>query len=298
MLVIRPDDGAARLEDSGLRIAEAVSPKVLAEQIASGSPVIGGLTLNETAESDPVRADWLAKGWRPSLEYFDWSEEDWAGGSGGDLAPEPAAKAVGSGWNWGELAERAPASQRTVGDVLVRRRTARSYDPSGLDQTSFAGILHDFFALMDATRGSSGFRAGLKFAAIVYGVNGLTSGVWNLHPATESATLAKPGQLRQALCDLMCGMQAAQTAAATVVLVADFPQRQHRFPYDRALRELYIEVGRIAQWLIVACEARGAGCLITPATNDKVFCEVLGLPPHQAPVYTITFGPRKPPKKS
>ncbi|MFF1409419.1 nitroreductase family protein [Streptomyces sp. NPDC058289] len=302
MLVIRPESGSARLEDSESRLTETVNPAALAEQMIGGSAAIGSMAPSEPHLSDPVRADWVAGGWRPSLEYFDWSEEGRVGAIREEPVEEPAEEAVeeplanttAADWRWGELAGRAPASERTVGEVLVHRRTARSYDPKGLDQLAFAGILHDFAALLDGTVDTGGFRLGLRFTAIVYGVDGLTPGVWSLGLKNEVATLVRPAELRRVMSDLMCGMQAAETAGATVVLVADFQERQQRFPYERALRELYVEVGRIAQWLILASEARGAGCLITPATNDKVLCDVLGLPPGQAPVYTITFGPRKP----
>ncbi|MBM0236170.1 nitroreductase family protein [Micromonospora sp. ATA32] len=294
MLVIRPEAGSARLEDSELRVAETVSAATLAEQIASGSAVIGSLVTSEPGQSNPVRADWVSKGWRPSLEYFDWSEGDWSEVDGEELAEELVTETTTPGWRWGKLVGITPASERTVGEVLIHRRTVRSYDPKGLDQAAFARILHDFVVLLGGTTDSGGFRAGLKSAAIVYGIDGLTPGVWNLDLRNEVAALARPAELRQAMSDLMCGMQAAKTASATLVLIADFPVRQRRFPYERALRELYIEVGRIAQWLILASEAHGAGCLITPATNDKVLCDMLGLPPREAPIYTITLGPRKP----
>lgn len=294
MLVIRPEDGSARLEDSESRVAERVSPAALAEQIAARSAVVGSLALGELHHSDAVRADWVAGGWRPSLEYFDWSEETRAADVGEGPVEKLVARTMAADWRWGDPAGRAPSSGRTVGEVLIHRRTARSYDPAGLGQTAFAGILHDFAALLDGTTDAGGFRVGLRFAALVYGVEGLVPGVWNLDLTNEVAELVRPAELRRTMSDLMCGMQAAKTASATVVLVADFPERQQRFPYERALRELYVEVGRIAQWLILACEARGAGCLITPATNDKVLCDVLGLPPREAPVYTVTLGPRKP----
>ncbi|MFE9561669.1 nitroreductase family protein [Streptomyces sp. NPDC006487] len=298
MLVIRPESGSARLEDSQSRLTETVNPAALAEQIIGGSAAVGSMAPGEPHLSDPVRADWVAGGWRPSLEYFDWSEEGRVGAVReepvGELVEEPVADTTAADWRWGEPAGRAPVSGRTVGEVLVHRRTARSYDPKGLGQSAFAGILHDFAALLDDSVDTGGFRVGLRFTAVVYGVDGLTPGVWSLCLKNKVATLVRAAELRRVMSDLMCGMQAAETAGATVVLVADFQERQQRFPYERALRELYVEVGRIAQWLILASEARGAGCLITPATNDKVLCDVLGLPPGQAPVYTITFGPRKP----
>lgn len=127
---------------------------------------------------------------------------------------------------------------------------------------------------------------------IVYAVAGITPGVWNLDLDAGLALLDRAGDLREAMSDLMCGMQAPMTANVTVVFVADLRERQQRFPYERALRELYVEAGRVAQWLILACESRDAGCLITPATNDRALSDLLGLPPHEVPVYTVTFGRR------
>ena len=301
MIVIRPDTdtpGTARLEDSSLGIEESVSRETLARQIATGSAIIGSRTMGESA-LDSTRLDWVSKGWRPSLEYFDWSEggagapaRPSAAGHRATRSPAPPAATAAPTWQWDELAGAIPAAERTVGEILVNRKTIREYDAKPFGQADFARILHDFAELLAGTGGPDGFLSGIRFAAIVYAVDGLTPGVWHLDLDVGRAELTQVGQLRQTMSDLMCGMQAPMTASATVVLIVDLPERQQRYPYERALRELYLEVGRIAQWLILACEFRGAGCLITPATNDLVLSELLGLPAHEVPVYTVTFGLR------
>ena len=82
------------------------------------------------------------------------------------------------------------------------------------------------------------------------------------------------------------------TAAGTLVFVVDFDRRVEQFPYERALRELYIEVAQLAQWVILCAESLGLGSLITPATNDTELSHLLRLDGSTSPIYTLTFGRR------
>lgn len=295
LLVIRPDAGSARLEDSQSNLAESVSPHSLAAQILSHSPALGTRVTSPDETLNHPQSDWVSHGWQPSLEYFDWSEKEGAAVGGADsLRPSDYTKNLRGStvWDW-STSDVAASPAKTVGQVLMGRRTRRVFDASPLEQEIFASVLRGFAEVLDTESSTDGFLTGLDFASIVFAVDGLDAGVWDLDLVGRRAALRQGGNFRVPMSDLMCGMQAPMTAAATVVLTVDFDERQRRFPYERALRELYLEVGRIAQWLILVCESHGLGCLITPATNDKILSDVLGIPTTEAPIYTITFGRRK-----
>lgn len=314
LLVIRPDrSGDAFLDDASGHVCEVVPRTKLLGQILGSTAELGsrpqgsfdnwvkrdeveepgGLRTGTAPTS--VRKDWIAKGWRPSLEYFEWSE--WTvDGYESSVVDDPviAPAETGTVWEWSGLDDGNPARQAVAEEVLLGRRTRRVFDSVPLEREVLAGVLKDFSRFLSTEDASEGFLAAIETFAIFYAVEGLTPGVWSLTIGEELAALRSPGDFRTDMSDLMCGMQAAMTAPVTIVLVADFPRRQRRFPYERALRELYVEVGRIAQWFILACEMRGLGCLITPATNDQVLTELLLLTGDRAPIYTITFGRRRP----
>ena len=116
-------------------------------------------------------------------------------------------------------------------------------------------------------------------------MNGIPPGVWQVFAGGDQLHLVSAGDFREAMVEIMCGMPAARTAAFTLVFSANMDEWQVRLPYERALRELYVEVGAEAQHLIIAAEALRLGCLITPATNDYVLSELLGLRDPSYPVH-------------
>jgi hypothetical protein len=305
LLVIRPDAEGAMLEDSSTARSERVPAIDIVRQLLSDSDTLAGGELASTHDLDPTLTDWVANGWRPSLEYFNWSEVPPAPSSEAraevsSTAPAPATSGggdvPGGRWSW-EDSGSAPAEESegsTVGQILIRRRTTRHFKVRALSAAELSRLLRNFTTLANQPTEPAGAWSGLRMRAVVYSVEGLNPGVWDLDLEGEAATQVSSGdgELREVLANLMCGMQAPITASATIVLVVNFPERQKLFPYERGLRELYVEVGRIAQKFILAAEAQGIGTLITPATNDHILSDVLGLVDSEAPVYTITFGPK------
>lgn len=302
LLVIRPDGNDVLLEDSQTARTTRKTVANVVSDILSGSSSLGGRDLWTDDGLDDTSKDWVDNGWRPSLDYFNWSEQatehpvapdEYTVTASAPSAPRlnnPALKT----WDWsGE--EPREVTSGSVGELLMRRRTVRQYQEQPLDLTLFAQVLRDF-AFLTSDFEPLGSMVGIRLAAIVYSIENVEAGIWDLDIQRKRATQRSSGVSRQELADLMCGMQAPMTASATVVFIVDFPTRQERFPYERGLRELYIEVARISQKFILAAESHGCGALITPATNDNALSDLLGLSEEEAPVYTITFG-RKPAAK-
>jgi nitroreductase len=131
---------------------------------------------------------------------------------------------------------------------------------------------------------------GMGLSVVVYAVEGLDVGTWDLDPLARELVQVRSGLFRSAMSELMCGMAAPLTASFTVVITCDIHARQQAFPYERALRELYVQTGQVGQWIVIAAETAGLGCLTTPATNDVLLSELLDLPPDRIPLYTVTAG--------
>jgi len=256
-------DGRPMVEDP-LSLSRAVAGRrALAEAIvqAGGDDLTTGDVVLPAEEPalDDVRADWVAKGWSRSLEYFEWSLPTFGRY---DVEPRPPPIAPSELWS-----------------VLLGRRTHRVFDPGPVAR-------QDVLEVLAAPLGED--RPGLQLWFIAYSIEGMASGVWRADG--DELTVVRDGDHRTAMSALMCGMTAPLTAAGTVVVTCTIPKRQRRFPYERALRELYVEVGMVGQRLIVACERLGLGCLVTPATNDHQLSALLGLEEQAVPVYSVTFG--------
>jgi SagB-type dehydrogenase family enzyme len=260
--------GDVVFEDAQRGLKQHIDPHSAMNSILKMSP--------ETAprQEQDVVSDWISKGWRPSLEYFLWSELP------SRSYPRPGSAAAHARWQ--ELPH--PTRDRlvpSVGALLVGRRTVRVFDRRPLASADLAGIVE----LPGIYLG-----AGVSFRLVAYDVDGLSPGVWTIDERRRRAHLGVAGEFREEMSAIMCGMSAARTASLTLVLVVDMQQRQRAYPYERALRELYVDLGRLSQHLIIAAEALGLGCLITPATNDRKLAALLRLEHRECPVYTLTIG--------
>lgn len=254
------DDGAVFIGDAAVGVERRLSATDAARLVLAGE-------LPQANQAHPDFISWIRSGWQPALEYLLWSER----GGSPHLAREPRRQTI--------------RTQRPLGEILMERRTARVFAST----TVVAEHLTDLFAVAESVGDD-----GLSTRAVVYAVDGRSPGVWRRDQGRDSALECIAAvDLRTDMSRLMCGMPAALTAAFTLVFVLEAPRRQVLYPYERALREVYIEVARRSQHVIVAAEDRGLGCLITPATNDRDLTRILNLSRDEYPVYTVTVGVRR-----
>lgn len=292
-------DDVVVIEDAPSLTREEADQEELIAQIISNSEWLGSRMRPLAGELGPAAADWIAKGWSQSLEYFYWSEQ----AQGGDAqASAPPADGCASGpvagtsrgtvWSWDSELVVPPEvgpEPRTVGELLVGRRTHRHFDDRAVSPATLAGVLRSFCEHLPAPEDEPSLT-GIGVNIVVYGVRDVAAGVWQLDRFAHALFQVRNGLFREAMSDLMCGMSAPLTASFTVVITCDMEARQRAFAYERALRELYVEAGRLAQWAVIAMETAGLGCLTTPAVEDRVLSRLLDLPPGRVPLYTITAG--------
>jgi nitroreductase len=91
--------------------------------------------------------------------------------------------------------------------------------------------------------------------------------------------------------EALYGQSAPKTAAFSVAFVFDLARYCWIYRHERALRNLFVEVGRIAQYLIIAGEQLGWSALPTPAIADSKMANLLGCGSERFyPAYTLTVG--------
>lgn len=296
LLVLRPDPGGAALEDALGGQRELRAPSDLARDVWQGSTGPLASSIDHEALKE-IHRDWIDMGWRPCLEYFLWSER------AADAPPRaiesrgirPTAVELGAQrWTWAEPSEELEPGAPSVGELLMRRRTTRTFDPTPLSDRAFGRLLERMRACTAEDQDLPASRSGIEVFLIAYSVESIDPGVWRIDLDDRSAHQIAAGlpDDRERVAEMMCGMQAAMSANGTFVFVVDLEQRMERFPYERALRELYVDVARLAQWVILCAELDGLGSLITPATNDRVLSDLLALRGAETPIYTLTFGAR------
>ncbi len=255
---------------------------------------------------------WWQRGWHPSLSYYLWSRHS-------DFRDRTDSDGeVRKGMVRRYLDEGVPGPRRTaggpptmlaaprqpqggVGNLLLGRRTSRGYQEAAVELDRLATVLRMGLADLRSVRllprnnpleWLSSHGTAFDFYVVNFRAQGLARGVHLYDLETESLSAVRLGDFREQMCRALIGMRAPETAAWTIVVVADFAQYQWRYRHERALRHLYMAAGRVAQRLIVVGESVGLGSLPTPAAADELLCDLLDIDPdRQAPVYTLTMGP-------
>ncbi|MGH8350011.1 MAG: SagB/ThcOx family dehydrogenase [Pseudomonas sp.] len=105
---------------------------------------------------------------------------------------------------------------------------------------------------------------------LAYSVQGLASGVYLYEPERRSLSLKAVENLRESARAALAGQPDPTNAAVTILLVADFDRYQWRYRHERALRNLYLECGRLMQPLILVATSLGLRTGITPAIRDRL----------------------------
>lgn len=226
------------------------------------------------SEATASEREWSAHGWARSLDYFLWSE---GGRDARRTLISPRNRSL------------FPGGNGAIVQALLARRTQRYFDTRPLPLDVWGQLV----AAVKESLNGLGTGSGCFARAIVYDVESFAAGVYDLTAMPQGPIASSdPHALREVMIEIMTGMTSARTAAATIVLCLDLETRQSSMPYERALREAYIEVGMIGQFLVIAGESLGVGSLVTPAISDQKLHELLGLERRNVPLYSITMGLR------
>jgi SagB-type dehydrogenase family enzyme len=200
----------------------------------------------------------------------------------------------------------APAelpSGPSVGDVLARRRTATRFRQMPLPGEVFSGLLHHGFRhsrrfhVPDVAGDVRNILQGCGFAVdpyvAAYNVEGLQPGIYRYSVFDDRLALLSPGCFRSQISHALIGHHEAKTASFTVLLVAEFERFQWRYRHERAIRNLFVDVGRMAQFFILVATAYDLACHLTPACRDASMSKLLNLDPNRQQVlHTVTVGRR------
>lgn len=319
-VILRPDPGGdgVVLERPDAHLAGVATPASVLRWMARGDTTATPPPSEPHAPShvdDPDHSDtqhWLDRNWEWSLGYYLWSRrDDFIDRESAGVAdsvieryrqsdgPAPAVRDV-----LPPVVSLPPPTEEPPGtfrDVLLRRATIRSFRPEPMPLRLFSALLwHGFAVVRDLRLGDPesheplrSFGCAFDVAVINYKIDGLVPGIWWYDISQHVVSGGLPGRYEQEVDEIVWGQGPPLSAAATLVIVADFLRYQWRYRHERALRNLYIDAGRLMHPLLLVAAAYKIGCFITPATRDDRLVPLLGLRhPSQAPLYTLTFGLR------
>lgn len=264
--------------------------------------------------SNEVR-HWLRRGWRESLAYYASSRraifaED-VGGNRREAREAvltryleqkaPPGRVRPSGLTV-VLPSPGPIPKANVVELLLSRTTVRRFRPSGVDAQTLSGILwHGLDSVRNTRRTAEEMAPPLRYAhshgvafdfyLVLHGSRGAKEGVYVYDLEMHRLIRVRQGAYRDEVVRCLWGQGPPQSAALTLFIVADFAQYIWRYRHERALRNLYIESGRVAQRVLVSGLHYKFGGFVTPAIRDRDAESLLELSSgRQYPLYSVTLG--------
>ena len=270
------------------------------------------------AEVMPISCDewvkhWLDRNWRDSLHYhlatLDCVYEDVSDSEGcirseilsayrqqSELPP----RVLSPGKDVPLPRSGVEVQGRLLGDLFVSRRTTRKFSGESAPLDFVSRILWEglgevrAFRERKSTEGLNALRSfgvAFDFYVGIYRVSNLEPGLYTLNITDHALSLISTGDLSKEFEVLLQSQGNISRSCLTLFFVCDLEQYMWRYRHERALRNLFLEVGRIAQRLIIAGENQGLRSFMTPACSDKQLSEVLKLDViRQYPLYSLTFG--------
>lgn len=104
-------------------------------------------------------------------------------------------------------------------------------------------------------------------------------------------SLIKSGDFSHKLPEYLGEQNFSKSANFTLLLVANFGIYQWRYRHERALRNLYIEAGRVLEHFSIAGLKVGLQGVVTPELADRKLGEFLDLNlKEELPICSYTFG--------
>jgi SagB-type dehydrogenase family enzyme len=168
-------------------------------------------------------------------------------------------------------------------EALLKRKTHRKFQNSSLSFIVFSTMLRNL--------NNELFKGVWHYYVAIFDVEHIPAGVYRYCPINHSLIGIKKGLFRNDLVTFLCGMSASLTASFLIIFSLDLKTAQQKFTYNRALREFYIESGRLAQKIILKGMQYNIGGLPSPAMRDSQICKFLEIYPNQCiPIYSLTMG--------
>jgi SagB-type dehydrogenase family enzyme len=196
-----------------------------------------------------------------------------------------------------------PAPSRSpLLEIIRARRSRRAFGADPITCQDLADCLHAGLGIVGFVEHPDLGRMPLKntpsggarnpFEAYVYASNvrDLARGVYHYSASEQSLGLIGNEDLPRGS-DLIGGQAWGDSAAALVLLLANFERTMWKYPHPAGYRVVLIEAGHIVQNILLVAASRGIDAAPTAAISDSAAERAIGKPSMgQAVVYCVALG--------
>jgi len=256
-------------------------------------------------------AAWQDQGWGPAIEFYvagrqiDFVDEGDPAArvrtiqqfQAAEPCPETPQACDGS-----SVRLVAGRPSMTLAEALDARRTRGSFSPGVLREAELANTLVVGMGRVaeqrPADRAASpqqllrSFGSAFDVHVVIFDVAGLQPGHYFFEVERSLLELRGTGEMRDQVSRVLGGQPNLRHAKACVLLVADYGRARWRYRHERALRNLYVDAGRVMNRVILAATGSGLQTGITPLLRDSLGRELLNLGEDTSVLYTVALGGR------
>ena len=126
---------------------------------------------------------------------------------------------------------------------------------------------------------------------VVYDISGVEPGIYRYDITQHTLNIVCLGDFRNEMVDMLMGQTPPLTAALTLFITTDFRRYQWRYRHERALRNLYVESGRVMHKILMVSAAYQMGGITTPAIKDREVNRLFRLDDRfEQALYSVTMG--------
>lgn len=181
----------------------------------------------------------------------------------------------------------------TLDRTLQSRRSVREFASKPVPLSTIAQLLWAAQGMTSndgkRTAPSAGALYPLEILLVASRVEGLDAGVYRYIPSGHSLRRIAAGNYGVALARATRGQESVAEAPA-VIIVAAVEQRTAKKYGSRSGRYVAFEAGCASQNLLLEVVARGLGCVVVGAFDDKSVSDVLHLESGEAPIVLLPVG--------
>lgn len=200
--------------------------------------------------------------------------------------------------------ELGPQGLVPLHEVQIRRRTSREFRGTSVDLGDVATILDWSFAPQWPTEepafyATQTYSRGAPFVAFaLFAGDGAPSEVRQDHAAYQYDPIGKTLVYRGSAgvnqwSDLLWQQTYADAAPLVLVICVDWRHYMWKYRTARAYRWAFTECGAFMQTALTVATGLGLHTFQTPAIDDALFCELLGVKDSElSPLYMADFGKR------
>lgn len=255
-------------------------------------------------------SEWFDKKWRQALYYHfgtqdvDPAENRRPTGTPPDRTLERARDVVEG--TVVELPEPGSLTDKPVNEVMLRRRTHRTFAGEAFDARTLSTLLYHSFektrkgrnrVAREETASHASVATHLPFevSLVVQRNDDLEPGVYRYdireHELVRTRTFESPEAADDRVVEVTVDQSYPAGAAVTVLFTTPFSREFERYRHSRALRNAYVQAAVQSHRVILTAIAMDLRAFLTPAIRDTVADDLVGVDGfEEAVTYTTPVG--------